>query len=119
MAPVDCGFCGTLNSIKLWLLFLIVCSSLKKKWRETVDFLYLTGMRYMQRRIRIQFLEIESEKQLFSTEISQRQDSAIFEVIGCRCWLPDPFRGMGAWRKTIEPQKPGNSPGSGPEVVER
>ena len=26
---------------------------------------------------------------------------------------------MGAWRKTIEPQKPGNSPGSGPEVVER
>ena len=30
-----------------------------------------------------------------------------------------PFRGMGAWRKTMEPQKPGNSPGSGPEVVER
>ena len=26
---------------------------------------------------------------------------------------------MGAWRKTIEAQKPGNSPGSGPEVVER
>ena len=25
----------------------------------------------------------------------------------------------GAWRKTMEPQKPGNSPGSGPEVVER
>ena len=23
--------------------------------------------------------------------------------------LPDPFRGMGAWRKTMEPQKPGNS----------
>ena len=37
----------------------------------------------------------------------------------CCCWLPDPFRGMGAWRKTMEPQKPGNSPGSGPEVVER
>ena len=34
-------------------------------------------------------------------------------------WLPDPFRGMGAWQKTMEPQKPGNSPGSGPEVVER
>ena len=33
--------------------------------------------------------------------------------------LPDPFRGMGAWRKTIEPQKLGNSPGSGPEVVVR
>ena len=33
--------------------------------------------------------------------------------------LPDPFRGMGAWRMTMEPQKPGNSPGSGPEVVER
>ena len=32
------------------------------------------------------------------------------------CCLPDPFRGMGAWRKT---QKPGNSSGSGPEVVQR
>ena len=39
--------------------------------------------------------------------------------IRCCCWLPDPFRGMGAWRKTMEPQKPGNFPGSGPEVVER
>ena len=37
----------------------------------------------------------------------------------CCCWLPDPFRGMGAWRNTMEPQKPGNSPGSGPEVVKR
>ena len=36
----------------------------------------------------------------------------------CCCWLPDPFRGMGAWRKTMEPQKPGNSTGSGPEVIE-
>ena len=26
---------------------------------------------------------------------------------------------MGAWQKTMESQKPGNSPGSGPEVVER
>ena len=26
---------------------------------------------------------------------------------------------MGAWRKTIEPHQPGNSPGSGPEVVEK
>ena len=37
----------------------------------------------------------------------------------CCCCLPDPFRGMGAWRKTMEPQNPGNSPGSGPEVAER
>ena len=37
----------------------------------------------------------------------------------CCCCLPDLFRGMGAWRKTMEPQKPGNSPGSGPEVVKR
>ena len=37
----------------------------------------------------------------------------------CCCCLPDPFREMEAWRKTIESQKPGNSPGSGPEVVER
>ena len=33
--------------------------------------------------------------------------------------LPDPFREMRAQRKTMEPQKPGNSPGPGPEVVER
>ena len=33
--------------------------------------------------------------------------------------FPDPFRGTGAWRKTMEPQKPGNSPGPGPEVVKR
>ena len=26
---------------------------------------------------------------------------------------------MGAWRKTIEPQKPDNSPGNEPEVVEK
>ena len=26
---------------------------------------------------------------------------------------------MGAWRKTIEPQKPANSPGSGTKVVEK
>ena len=33
--------------------------------------------------------------------------------------LPDPFRGMGASRKTMEPQKLSNSPGPGPEVVKR
>ena len=37
----------------------------------------------------------------------------------CCCWLPDLFRGIGAWQKTMEPQKPGNCPGSEPEVVER
>ena len=25
----------------------------------------------------------------------------------------------GSWRETMEPQKPGNFPGSGPEVIER
>ena len=33
--------------------------------------------------------------------------------------LPNPFHGMGAGRKTVEPQKPSNSLGPGPEVVER
>ena len=33
--------------------------------------------------------------------------------------LTYPFRKIGAWRKTMEPQKPGNSPGSEPEVVQR
>ena len=35
--------------------------------------------------------------------------------------LPDPFRGIGASQKSMEPkpQKPDNCPGPGPEVVER
>ena len=37
----------------------------------------------------------------------------------CCCCLPDLFQGMGAWRKTMETQKPGNSTGPGPEVVKR
>ena len=37
----------------------------------------------------------------------------------CCCCLPDPFRVLGAWGNTVVPQKPGNSPGSGPEVVKR
>ena len=31
--------------------------------------------------------------------------------------LPDPFRGMRAWKKTMEPQKPGNSPWPGPSTA--
>ena len=33
--------------------------------------------------------------------------------------LPDPYRRMGTWQNTMEPQKPGNSPGPGTEVVKR
>ena len=33
--------------------------------------------------------------------------------------LSDPFRGMGAWQKTMGPQKPGQLSGPGPEVVGR
>ena len=33
--------------------------------------------------------------------------------------LPDLFQGMRAWQKTMGPQKTDNSPGPGPEVVER
>ena len=33
--------------------------------------------------------------------------------------LPDLFRGMEAWWKTMEPQNLGNSPGPGSEVIER
>ena len=32
--------------------------------------------------------------------------------------LTDPFRGMGTWQKTMEPQKLGNPPRQGSEVVE-
>ena len=31
----------------------------------------------------------------------------------------DPFREMGAWRKNMEPQKPGNSPRPRPEIAKR
>ena len=41
------------------------------------------------------------------------------EQAGKLLLLPDPFRGMGAWRKTMEPQKPQNSPGPEPEFVKR
>jgi len=30
--------------------------------------------------------------------------------------LPDPFRGMRAWRNSAETQQPGHAPWSGPEV---
>ena len=33
--------------------------------------------------------------------------------------LLDPRRWMGAGRETMEPQKPGNSPRSGPEFVDK
>ena len=28
--------------------------------------------------------------------------------------LPEPFQGMEPWQKTMEPQRPDNSPGPGP-----
>ena len=33
--------------------------------------------------------------------------------------LPDPFREMGGWRETMEPQKAGSSLRPGPKVVEK
>ena len=42
-----------------------------------------------------------------------------FAVLLLLLLLPNPFRGMGAWRKIMEPQKMCNSAGPGPEVVER
>ena len=47
----------------------------------------------------------------------EKKDCFVFVVVVVV--VTGPFRGMGAWRKTMEPQRPGNSPGSGPEVVER
>ena len=45
-----------------------------------------------------------------------RNDPSVISIL--MLLLLDPFRGMGAWRKTFEPQKPGNSQGPGPEIVE-
>ena len=38
---------------------------------------------------------------------------------GLRLLSPDPFPRMGAWRKTMEPQKPSNFTGCRPEIIER
>ena len=45
----------------------------------------------------------------------------LFACFGCYCCCcyPTPSEGLGAWRKTIESHKAGNSPGLGPEVIER
>ena len=50
-----------------------------------------------------------------------RHASVVFEtpLLLLLLLLPNPFRGMGAWWKALEPQKSGNSPRPGPEVVER
>ena len=34
------------------------------------------------------------------------------DLPACCCYLPDPFRGMGAWRKTMEPHLPASLPSS-------
>ena len=41
------------------------------------------------------------------------------KMFGGLLLLPDPFRGMGAWRNTMEPQKPENFPEPRPQVVKR
>ena len=67
-------------------------------------------------------LEHSTDRDRWSVEATHEKalDFDIMKKRGCCCCcLPDPFRGMGAWRKTMEPQKPGNSPGSGPEVIKR
>ena len=54
--------------------------------------------------------------------VLQKQNNGWYANFTIRCNLPllslsDLFRGMGAWRKTMVPQKPGNSPRPEPEVV--
>ena len=59
---------------------------------------------------------------LNSSKIVKRTNiklGAIHHLILLLLLLPDPFRGLRAQKKIMEPQKPGNSPGPGPEVVER
>jgi len=38
------------------------------------------------------------------------------EILVVMMVLPDPFRGMGAWRNSTETQQSGHAPRSGPEV---
>ena len=66
----------------------------------------------------------QNESQIVGEEKSQivgkdTAETSCYTCCCCCCCLPDPFRGMGAWRKTMELQNPGNSPGSGPEVIKR
>ena len=61
-----------------------------------------------------------NQRLLNPTLVGARMDVLIdFYCIVLLLFLSDPFRGMWAWRKAMGPQKPGNSPGPGPEVVER
>ena len=55
---------------------------------------------------------VEEKRKAFAA--AHRSDKDVLLLL-----LPDPFRGMRAWRKTMEPQKPGNSPSPGPAIVER
>ena len=43
--------------------------------------------------------------------------TALVQWINLLLFLADPFQGMGAWRKAMEPQNPGNYPGPGTEIV--
>ena len=52
--------------------------------------------------------------------MSQFEDAgARFVQIACLLLLPDPFQGMGTWRKTMDLQKSGNSQGLGQKVAQR
>ena len=58
----------------------------------------------------MEFVELRDEKCLTTYSFVQWIDLLLL-------FLSDPFRGMGAWRKTMWPQKPGNYSGPGTEIV--
>ena len=58
-------------------------------------------------------LPCSSKSILQQNRLTLKELAMVVVVVGYR-----PLPRDGAWRKTMEPQKPGNYPGSGPEVVE-
>ena len=108
------------NATRMWSVQSPTTSSVATNNRTPKDFNHQYGMYYSP--LSRKFLaKARSYLLLFKTHMgfafSFSKENNLQQP-SC-CCLPDPFRGMGAWRKTMEPQKPGNSPGSGPEVEKR
>ena len=65
------------------------------------------------------FRQLLLEANLQNCRSENKTSVCVIFVPGFVAVAPDPFRGIGAKRKAMEPQKPRNSPGPGPEIVER
>ena len=86
-------------------------SSLLSDWKHTVSSKFFD--------IQVQVPSVSTEELVLCRHARSVLSLSCLVVVVGSAMPPFLFRGMGAWRKTMEPQKPGNFPRSGPEVVER